>query len=203
MSLTDSGTTADLLAAVERGDGSAVNQLLALHRSYLKRVVDVRLDSGLRGRIDPSDVVQETLMVASRRIKDFLIRRPTSFRIWLRRKALERLIDERRFHHRQKRDVANEVLLSDASSLAVARGLIGDSVSQRMTRHELLNQVRGAMEQLSATDREVLLLRHAEELTNEEAAEVMEIGPKTASARYGRAVLHLSAELRRQGIHEL
>ncbi len=162
----------------------------------------MRLNPDLRGRIDPSDVVQETLIVASRRIKDFLARRPTSFRIWLRRKALERLVDERRFHHRKKRDVTNEVWISDASSIAIARGLMGDSVSQRSMRHELLIQVRAAMERLSATDREVLLLRHAEELTNVEASEVLEIDPKAASARYGRAVLHLSAELRKQGIQE-
>jgi RNA polymerase sigma-70 factor (ECF subfamily) len=69
-------------------------------------------------------------------------------------------------------------------------------------RQELLKQVRAAMESLSETDREVLLLRHAEELTNAEAAEVMGIEPKAASARYGRAVLRLSAELRRRGIRE-
>ena len=178
MSVTDSSTTANLLAAVEEGDRDAVNQLLALHRGYLKRIIDVRLDPCLRGRIDPSDIVQETLVVASRRIKDFLSRRPTSFRIWLRRKALERLIDERRFHRRQKRDVANEVIFNDASSMAIAQGFMGGSASCRAMRHELLNQVRSVMEQLSATDREVLLLRHAEELSNEEAADVLEITPK-------------------------
>ena len=98
MTYSESGTTADLLLAIERGDSQAVNQLLAFHRAYLKRLIDVRLDPQLRGRIDPSDVVQETLVVASRRIQDFLKRRPTSFRIWLRRKALEQLIDQRRFH---------------------------------------------------------------------------------------------------------
>lgn len=202
MSLADSGTTAELLAAVEQGDRRAVDQLLTRHRNYLRRVVDVRLDPALRGRIDPSDVVQETMMVASRRLNDFLVRRPTSFRVWLRRKALERLVDERRFHRRQKRDVANEIMLSDASSIAIARSLASGSGSRRAMRLELLHEVRGAMSQLSATDREVILLRHAEELSNAEAAEVMEIDPKAASARYGRAVLHLSAELRKRGIHE-
>jgi RNA polymerase sigma-70 factor (ECF subfamily) len=67
----------------------------------------------------------------------------------------------------------------------------------------LLKQVRNAMESLSETDREVLLLRHAEELTNAEAAEVMGIEPKAASARYGRAVLRLSTELRRRGVREV
>ena len=65
---------------------------------------------------------------------------------------------------------------------------------------ELLDQVRTAMSDLSETDREILLLRHAEELSNAEAAEVMGIEPKAASARYGRAVLRLSAQLRRLGV---
>jgi RNA polymerase sigma-70 factor (ECF subfamily) len=154
----------------------------------------------LRGRIDPSDVVQETLVVASERIKDSLARRPTSFRIWLRRKALERLIDQRRFHRRHKRDVANEVVLSDASSLAIAAALMGDQDGRRTMRQELLNQVRTAMQELSETDREILLLRHAEELSNSEAAEVLGVEPKAASARYGRAVLRLSGQLRQLGV---
>jgi RNA polymerase sigma-70 factor (ECF subfamily) len=200
--LTDSGTTTDLLSAVAKGDERALNRLLARHRNYLKRVVDARLEPRLRGRIDPSDVVQETLVVASGRIEDFLSRRPTSFRIWLRRKALDQLIDQRRFHRRRKRDVTNEELLSDASSLAIARGLAVGSVSRSTMRRELVAQVRAAMEQLSETDREVLLLRHAEGLSNAEVAEVMELEPKAASARYGRAVLRLSAELRKQGIRQ-
>lgn len=202
MSLTDSGATADLLGAIERGDSQAVDLLLTRHRGYLKRVIDVRMDPRLRGRIDPSDVVQETLVVASRRIQDFLARRPTSFRIWLRRKALERMIDQRRFHRRQRRDVANEVVLSDASSLAIAGALVGESGSRRAVRQELLSQVRIAMQELSDADREVLLLRHAEELSNAEAAEVLGIEPKAASARYGRAVVRLSSDLRRQGVRD-
>jgi RNA polymerase sigma-70 factor (ECF subfamily) len=202
MTFTDTGTTADLLAAINRGDHGAINKLLALHRGYLRRVIDVRLDPRLRGRIDPSDVVQETMVVASRRIKDFLDRRPTSFRIWLRRKALEQIIDQRRHHRRQKRDVAAEVVLSDASSLAIAGALVDGSASRRSLRQELLQHVRTAMRNLSENDREVLLLRHAEELSNAEVAEVLGIESKAASARYGRAVLRLSAELRRQGVRD-
>jgi RNA polymerase sigma-70 factor (ECF subfamily) len=198
----DSRITTDLLSAIEHGEKRAVDQLLALHRNYLKRIIDVRLDLQLRGRIDPSDVVQETLVVASRRIGDFLSRRPTSFRVWLRRKALEQLIDQRRHHRRQKRDVGQEISIGDPSSMAIAVALIGESASRQAMRQELLRQVRAAMESLSETDREVLLLRHAEELSNAEAAEVMGIEAKAASARYGRAVLRLSAELRRRGIRE-
>lgn len=200
MAQPDSGTTAALLSAVEQGEHGAVNQLLSHHRDYLKRVVDARMEPRLRARVDPSDVVQETLTVANRRLHDFLKRRPSSFRIWLRRKALEQLIDQRRFHQRRRRDVANEIALSDGSSLAIAIGIGSGSVSRHFTQSELMVQVRAAMQHLSDTDRDVLLLRHVEELSNAECAEVMEIEPKAASARYGRAVLRLSAELRRQGL---
>lgn len=199
-SYSESSDTAVLLTAVERGEANAIDRLLAAHRNYLRRVIDVRLDPQLRGRIDPSDVVQETLVVASRRIQDFLKRRPTSFRIWLRRKAIEQLVDQRRHHRRQKRDVANEISIDDPSSMAIAIAFVGDSGSRRMQRLELLKQVRTAMDNLSDTDQEILMLRHAEELSNAEAAEVLEIEPKAASARYGRAVIRLSAELRRQGV---
>jgi RNA polymerase sigma-70 factor (ECF subfamily) len=202
MTADESGITAGLLAAVAQGEGGALNKLLAFHRNYLRRIVDVRLDPQLRARIDPSDVVQETLLVASKRIHDFLSRQPTSFRLWLRRKALEQLIDQQRFHRRRKRNVAREIEINDPSSMAIADALISRSASQQLDCYELMQQVRAAMQDLSENDREILLLRHAEELTNAEAAEVMGIEPKAASARYGRAVLRLSTELRRQGIRQ-
>src|SRR6185436_15518189 len=108
MSGGDTCETTELLAAAGRGDLQAVNRLFSSHREYLKRVINIRLDQQLRGRIDPSDVVQETLVVANRRINDYLDRRPTTFRLWLRMTALEMLIDHRRYPRRLKRDVARD-----------------------------------------------------------------------------------------------
>lgn len=200
MTLADSEATAALIVRAELGDGNAVNTLLEFHRDYLRRVVDARLEPSLRNRLDPSDVVQEALATASTRLDEFIANRPTSFRLWLRGKALDRLVDQRRFHRSKKRDVANERSLSDASSMAILRGTSQRAVTSGIEQRELIAQVHQAIETLSEMDREVLILRHAEELTNAEAAEVMRIEAKAASARYGRAILRLSAELRRQGV---
>ncbi len=86
---SDSTNTQRLLDRVSQGDAGALNRLIQLHQAYIRRVVDLRMDDELRRRIDPSDVVQETEMVVSRRIDDFLSRRPTTFRLWRRRKAIE------------------------------------------------------------------------------------------------------------------
>jgi RNA polymerase sigma-70 factor, ECF subfamily len=203
VSIADSTSTDALLTAIADGDRTAVDELLARHRGYLRRVVDVRMDAALRPRVDPSDVVQETLAVASRRLDDFLARRPTSFRIWLRRKAIERLVDARRKHLALKRDARRDNSISDASSLAIARGLLRESVGHAAIRRELSEQVREAMTQLAEIDQEIILLRHAEGLTNVEAAEVLEVDPGAASKRYGRAIGRLSAELRKMGVQSL
>jgi RNA polymerase sigma-70 factor (ECF subfamily) len=203
VSIADSTSTDALIAAIADGDHAAVDELLARHRAYLRRMVDVRMDAAMRPRVDPSDIVQETLTVASRRLGDFIERRPTSFRIWLRRKAIERLVEARRKHLALKRDARRDNSISDASSLAIARGLFRESAGHAAMRRELSEQVRRAMTQLNELDQEIILLRHAEGLSNVEAAEVLEVDPGTASKRYGRAIARLSAELRRMGVQSL
>ncbi|MCS7469619.1 sigma-70 family RNA polymerase sigma factor [Stieleria sp. ICT_E10.1] len=197
-----------LLERANLGDGEARDKLFAAHRRYLRVLIDLRMDDAIRVRVDPSDVVQETQLVASRRLDDFLQRRPTSFRIWLRRKALERLVDLRRRHlHAEKRSVRREVTLSDRSSMALARGsmalargMIPRSPSEIASDRETAQQVRIAVRRMKETDREVLLLRHVEELTNAEVANVMDVDSATASQRYGRALRRLRQELINQGI---
>jgi RNA polymerase sigma-70 factor (ECF subfamily) len=188
----DSPHTEELLRRISRGDSAALEQLLLLERDYLRRLVDLRMEDDLRRRVDPSDVVQETLVVVSRKVQDFLDRRPTSFRLWIRRKAIERLIELRRKHRAAKRSVGRELRLSDASSMAVARCFLGESPSQVADRRELAHRARAAIQTLNEVDREVLLLRHVEELSNAEVADLLEIAPDTASKRYGRAIRRLS-----------
>jgi RNA polymerase sigma-70 factor (ECF subfamily) len=199
----DSTITDDLLAATKRGDDKALEKLLTRHRAYLRQVVDVRLEPALRPRVDASDVVQETLLVASRRIDEFIAHRPMSFRVWLRRKAIERLVDARRRHLALKRDARRDFAISDASSMAIARGLFRDSAGKSVLRRERSEHVCGAMAQLSTPDQEIILLRHAEGLSNAEAAEVLEIDPRAASKRYGRALGRLSTELRKLGLQSM
>ena len=193
--VNDSSHTHALLNRIGRDDGSALGQLLEHQRNYLRRLVDLRMQDDLRGRVDPSDVVQETLLVVSKKVDDFMERRPTSFRLWIRRKALERLVEMSRKHHAGKRSVRREVTLSNASSMAVARHFLGNSPSHALQQQEMANCARQAIQTLSEIDREVLLLRHVEELTNTEVAELLEISPDTASRRYGRAIRRLSEKL--------
>jgi RNA polymerase sigma-70 factor (ECF subfamily) len=193
--------TDQLLQRAIAGDQQAVNDLISNHRTYLRKLVDLRMEDELRARVDPSDVVQETQLVASKRLDDFLQRRPTSFRIWLRRKALEQLVDMRRRHlNAAKRSVRREFAISDQSSMALAHGLFMETPSRHMRRQELTVQVRAAVETMYESDREVLLLRHVEELTNAEVAEVLEIDAATSSQRYGRALRRLRQNLLKTGM---
>ncbi|MCA9193937.1 MAG: sigma-70 family RNA polymerase sigma factor [Planctomycetales bacterium] len=181
-----------LLGEFQAGNKNALNLLIEHERDYLRRLIDLRLEPALRGRVDPSDVVQETMIVVSQRIDDFLRRRPTTFRLWVRRKALERLIDARRRHQAVKRSFKNEVHLSDASSMLLAKRWAAQTPSQIVQRKEEAERIRRAVQELGETDREVLLLRHVEELSNNEIAKVLGVAVETASRRYGRAVRNLA-----------
>src|SRR6185436_117064 len=125
----DSSETDRLLARVAQGDALACEQLLGRERDYLRRLLEARMEPALRQRVDASDVIQETLVEANRRMDDFLKRRPTTFRLWLRRKALEQLVNSRRHHFAFKRAADRETPMSDASSLAIARHLVAPRAS--------------------------------------------------------------------------
>ncbi len=197
----DDQETERLIQLAGQGDRDAVERLFSRHRQYLRRLIDVRLDAELRRRIDPSDVIQETQMVASQRLDEFVQHRPASFRLWLRRKALDLLIDLRRKHVlAEKRSVRREVAIHDHSSVALANLFFGDKPSARLRGHELAEQIQTAVSRLEEVDREMLLLRHAEELTNAEVAALLEIEGKAASKRYGRALGRLRQELIRMGV---
>ncbi|MCA9218265.1 MAG: sigma-70 family RNA polymerase sigma factor [Planctomycetales bacterium] len=194
-------STANLLAAVEMGKSDAMQELLTLHRPYLKRVVQLRMDPILATRIDASDVVQEAQLVIFKRMDDFLRRRPTSFRLWIRQHVLECLIDEHRRHVTyQKRSVLKERDLADASSFAIARRLMEDSPSRLVRQMELREQITDAIDKLSENDRQVLSLRHAERLSNAEVAELLGIPANTVRQRYGRALKRLHQVLTDQQI---
>lgn len=140
-------------------------------------------------------------MVIAKRIDDFVKRRPTSFRIWIRRKVLEQLTDQRRRHvGAEKRSVRREQHLSDVSSIAIARKLLSNTPSKILRKIEMQELVSAQIDQLGKNDREVLSLRHAEGLSNNEVADLLEIDPNTARQRYGRAVRRLHQQLAENGI---
>jgi RNA polymerase sigma-70 factor (ECF subfamily) len=168
-------------------------------------MVELRIDPKLRQRVDPSDVVQEAQIEATRRVGAYLARPPMAFRLWLRQIAYDRLIMMRRKHvEAGRRAVTRELPLPDRSTVHLGRRLLSDvsSPSQHMIRGELARRVRQAMSELSEADREILLMRNFEGLSNQEAAQVLEIEPSAANKRYGRALLRLRAVLLHGGMTE-
>src|SRR5205085_8371475 len=171
--------TDQLLAAASHGDRTARGRLLDRHRRRLRRMVALRLDRRLAARVDPSDIVQDALADADRRLDDYLRARPIPFYPWLRRLAWDRLADAYRRHLRAgRRSVAREEppLLPGASSAALAERLLDDPADRPgagLSRAERQARVRTALERLADRDREVLVLRHLEELSTADAAVVL------------------------------
>ena len=181
------------------GDPQALAELFSRDRERLWRVVHFRLPEALRGRLEPDDVLQEAFLAASQRLEHYAKSPATSPFIWLRMVVNQTLIDLTRRHlGAQRRDAAREVSLdgvsySQTTSASVALELAGSftSPSQAAVRADALSLVHTAIEQMDAIDREVLALRHFEELTNNEVAEALGIEQKAASIRYVRALRRL------------
>lgn len=193
----DSEETVRLLDRAARGDSAAVNDLLACHRNAVCAFIGARLDPAVRARVDASDVAQDALAETARRLPDYLARRPMPFHLWVRKTALERLLNARRDQRAACRDVCREAIAPDESSLAVARALAGPgpSPSQAVEARELADRVAAAVAGLPATDREVLALRLADEMPYEEVGCLLEIEPAAARQRYVRALLRLQKVL--------
>jgi RNA polymerase sigma-70 factor (ECF subfamily) len=201
----DSAETRQLLERVQAGDAAAFERLCERHRGLLLEFLGHRFDPRLRARVDPSDVVQETQMEAHRRISDYLTRRPMPFHLWLRKTAYERLrMLQRRHLGAGLRAAGREAALPEESSAGLAQKLVsrGSQPGQALERAERAAQVRRALAQLSAEDREVLLMRNFEELPYDEIAVLLDVTPAAARQRHGRALVRLSLRLREAGFGE-
>jgi RNA polymerase sigma-70 factor (ECF subfamily) len=191
--------TAALLDRLRAADDQALGELFMLYRDRLWRMLHVRLDCRVASRIAPDDVLQETFLDVSRRIGEYLADASVPFYVWLRFLALQRLHQVQRAHlGAQKRAAGRDVALPDeGGALASAESMAGQLVShmtspsQAAVRHELQERLRAALEEMDPLDREVLALRHFEELSNQEAAEVLGISKDAASKRHVRALLRL------------
>ena len=193
-------TDDEILARASDGDRSVLNELFQSHSARLERMVRVRLNDRLRGRIDAADIVQEAFLEATRRLNEYLADRPLPFFLWLRQITCEKLIDTHRRHQAQKRDAGRDIAVqadNSAASESLAARLVGHltSPSHAVMRIEIQKQVQEALEQLDAVDREVLLLRHFEQLSTTECATVLSIGASGASSRYVRALKRLQSVL--------
>jgi RNA polymerase sigma-70 factor (ECF subfamily) len=176
-----------------------VADLYSKYRTQLERMVDFRMDRRLYGRVDAADVLQDSYMEIARRIDSFLEDPAVSFFVWARQITWQTLLTAHRSHlGAQKRDARQEVRLhgggySHGTSVSLASRLVGDvtSPSQGAIRDERAQQLRTALDSMDSIDREVLALRHFEQLSNKEVSEILELSKTAASNRYVRALERL------------
>lgn len=195
----DSSGTNRLLRCAADGDGASLGLLLTQHDGRLRRMVTFRLDPRLQGRVDPDDVIQEVCLAAAQHLHDYIGRPTTPFFFWLRGIAAHKLQELHRRHlGTPMRDARREVSLHmgglpGATSAALAAQLLGHATrpSEAAVRAEAKVQLQEALNGMDPLDREVLALRHFEQLTNAEAARVLQIKEAAAGKRYLRALERL------------
>jgi RNA polymerase sigma-70 factor (ECF subfamily) len=199
--MNDNSTeTLELIDRVRAGDVDALNALFTRHRERLRRMVDIRMDRRLQARIDASDVLQEAYLEVIQRLDEYLSSPKLPLFLWLRLVVGQRLMTLHRRHlGAQQRDADREVslfreALPAASSAALAAQLMGKftSPTQAAMRAERMLRLQEALNTLDPIDREVLSLRHFEELTRTEAAQVLGITEAATAKRYVRAMKRLT-----------
>jgi RNA polymerase sigma-70 factor, ECF subfamily len=195
--------TQQLLELAKRGDRDATDRLLSRHREALRRMISLRLDRRIQQRVDASDIVQDVLVDADRRLATYLQDPSIPFHLWLRQMAKDRLIDAHRRHHGSaKRSVSREqpmVALGgmDESTLHFV-GEISDpelTPAAAATMQELQVRFEGAIGQLPEQDQEIILMRHFEHLSNQDIAQSLGLTEPAASMRYLRAIRRLRLQL--------
>ncbi len=195
----DSTETLRLARAAAEGDQRAWSRLLARHRDRLRRMVALRLDRRLQGRVDPSDVIQEALLEAATHLTSYVQQPEVPFFLWLRGVTGNKLLELHRRHlGTQMRDAGREVslyhgTLPETSSAALAAQLLGHATrpSEAAIRAELKIRLQEALNSMDPLDREVLALRHFEQLSTNETAKVLGISAAAAGKRYVRALKRL------------
>ncbi len=195
--------TEELLASARAGDPDAIGRLLQRHRQSIRRMIDLRMDRKIQRRLDASDIVQDVLIEANRRLADYLQNPVMPFHLWLRQMAKDRIIDAHRRHRRAaRRSVDREQALAapgrlDQSTFDLAAELSDGELTPAAaaTWRELQRRFQAAVETLDDGDREVVLMRHFEGLTNTETAQALGLSPPAAGMRYLRAMRRLRSLL--------
>jgi RNA polymerase sigma-70 factor (ECF subfamily) len=201
--MTRKEDTSQLLKRAGAGDQQAMGDLFNRHRGRLRRMIELRMDRRLHGRLDPSDVLQESYLEVARSLAEYLRDPQMPFFLWLR------VITGRKLHalHRRHlgtrmRNAGREIslhrgALPQASSESLAAQLLGrlTTPSQAAVRAELKLRIQEALNSMSPLDREVLALRHFEQLNNSEVAQVLGISETAASNRFVRALRNLKTIL--------
>ena len=207
----NSDETVQLLDLVRGGDVQARGELLDRHRMSLRRIIEMRLDRRVAQRVDASDVVQNVMLTANRRLSEYLENPEVPFFLWLRQLAKDGIIDEHRRHRKtQKRSVDQEQPIrlpsgdGDNSTYDLMAILQDGNTTPAAaaTMSEFRSCLEAAIVQLSEIDQEIILMRHYEFLTNQEVAQSLELSEHAASMRYVRALRRLGNILRSTGLHE-
>jgi RNA polymerase sigma-70 factor (ECF subfamily) len=203
----NSAESVRLIELARAGNSAAVGELFTRYRDRLRRMVDLRLDRRLQGRVDASDVVQDGFVDAIAKLLDYLADPKLPLFLWLRLVVGERLSKVHRTHlGTQMRDAALEVslyrqALPAASSAALAAQLLGrhTSPTEAAVRAEQMLRVQEAINALDPIDREIIALRNFEELSRAEAAHELGINESAVAKRYVRAIKRLKAVLGERG----
>jgi len=195
--------TLELLKGVRQGDADAQNRLMDRHRLAVRRLIPMRLDKALASRVDASDVVQDVLFEASRRMDDYIKSPAMPFHLWLRQLARDRIIDMHRRHRvAGRRSVDREQQISslgnDDRSTADLAALLKDNEltpAAATVRKEMEQRFLEALNELNDDDRELIMMRHFEHLGNSEVAEALGLSAPAAGMRYLRAIRRLRQAL--------
>jgi RNA polymerase sigma-70 factor (ECF subfamily) len=197
--MPDTTAEPDLLTRLQAGDQPALGVLYDRYRDKLRRMVQVRLDPRLKGRVAPSDILQEAYIDALKRYPHYFEKADQPFFGWLRLVVAQRLADIHREHiGAKKRDVRNEMPFGhpqgargSSTCLAACVAATLTSPSNAAVKNESVLRLEAGLNELEEVDREILLLRHFEELSNTETAAVLGLQPPAASKRYVRALARL------------
>jgi RNA polymerase sigma-70 factor (ECF subfamily) len=195
----DGEITAELLGHVREGEPVAVEQLMDRHRNSLRRMIQLRLDQRLLQRMDVSDVVQDVLMEANRRLSDYLANPGMPFHLWIRQIAKDRIIDAHRRHRvSAKRSIDREQSMApkgppDQSTMDLANQFRDRALTPAAaaTQREMAQQIEAAVMLLRENDREIILMRHYEQMDNQDVAQALGLTEPAASMRYLRALKRL------------
>lgn len=201
--MTNHSADNELLSRVAKGDQNALAELFSQHRDRLWRMVTFRMDPRLHGRVDADDVLQESWLSAVQRIDHFLIDASRSIFVWFRLITCQTLVDIHRRHlNTQKRNAGNEFSIdrgwsSSSTSSSLSFHLLDNltTPSEAALKEEMSQKLNEALAEMKDIDREVLALRHFEQLTNREAAQVLGISEQAASDRYIRALARLKTSM--------
>jgi RNA polymerase sigma-70 factor (ECF subfamily) len=202
--MTDRSSYADeLVQRLRQGDQAALAELFEINRNRLSRMVSIRLDQRLQGRVDASDVLQEAFVSLSQKIENFAAYPDMSPYVWMRLTVQDRLIALHRRHiQAEKRDARREVSMArkakpDESSAEIAETLADSisSVSGKAARLEVTNLIKATLDEMEEKDREIILMRIFEGMSNQEAAQALGLTPNGASSRFARAMDRLQKDV--------